>query len=340
MRTTDVDSTEPIALSYRTKDITTRNEAENHNYLSRNSSSTPGDISSEFFPLLPSADAAVTHVPRYCLYSSDSLEEASNCPSSLSESDCDKTLIASSVMSLNSNSVDSQDFSPRGNTEGQVNKQSEVESVNQSLGHKRTNTAAKTVRFMQAPSPGRSGNVSSSDEVNDIASKLAHDHEASHAVNEADPTDADAVNLAVQEKSFPVPEKESEGASNAVQPMPRSGERKGGGVETYGIASRGRKSKGTPIKPGNLKSSKRENESEIGNEKRQYFESPTRFDHKSSMDVVSQVSHINNGDRSHRTESPRVDTYAGGVKPGFAATQITALSYLFKELMKLLSNRS
>ena len=340
LRTTDIDSNGPTALLYRTKSVATRHEAEKDNYLSRNSSNASGNISGEFFPLLPSDVAAATHVPKYCLYSSDSLEEASNCPSSLSESDCDKTLIASDAMSLNSNSVDSQDFSPGSNTEDQMNKQHEVESVHRSLGHKRTNTAAKTVRFMQAPSTGRSGNIPSYDEVKDIASKPTHDDEASLGVNEVDPTDATVVKLAVQEKSFPVPEKQGESGVDTVQPVPRSVEKKGGGMETHEKASRAGKSKGTPVKQLILKSNERENDNEVANDKKQYFESPTRFDQKSSMGVVSQVSHVKNAEKSHITESPRAGFYAGGIKPGFAATQITALSYLFKELMKLLSDRS
>ena len=58
------------------------------------------------------------------------------------------------------------------------------------------------------------------------------------------------------------------------------------------------------------------------------------------MDVVSQLSCLKKSEKSHPKEPLSGSNYTGGIKPGFAATQITALSYLFRELTRLLSDRS
>ena len=70
-----------------------------------------------------------------------------------------------------------------------------------------------------------------------------------------------------------------------------------------------------------------------------YQESPTDTENKRVMDVISQLAKMKFDDgKQPKVRDPKA--HLRGVQPGYAATQVTALSYLFKELMNLLGEKS
>eukprot|EP00112_Aurelia_sp_Birch-Aquarium-sp1_P000510 Seg1048.15 transcript_id=Seg1048.15/GoldUCD/mRNA.D3Y31 product="Coiled-coil domain-containing protein 14" protein_id=Seg1048.15/GoldUCD/D3Y31 len=70
-----------------------------------------------------------------------------------------------------------------------------------------------------------------------------------------------------------------------------------------------------------------------------YHVSPKEEENKRVMDVISQLAKIKFDDgKKARVKDPKV--HLGGIQPRYAATQVTALSYLFKELMNLLGEKT
>ena len=70
-----------------------------------------------------------------------------------------------------------------------------------------------------------------------------------------------------------------------------------------------------------------------------YQESPTDSENKRVFDVISQLAKMKFDDgKQPKVRDPKA--HLRGVQPGYAATQLTALSYLFKELMNLLGEKS
>ena len=82
-----------------------------------------------------------------------------------------------------------------------------------------------------------------------------------------------------------------------------------------------------------------EGEDQDRKSEKQFYQSPNDTAKRPLLDAVSQLSVMKNSDDVKlKPHSTGIELH--GIKPGYAATQITALSYLFKELTSLLSDRS
>ena len=321
----------------------TMHEAEKDNFIPKNSSSTLTNSSRDFFPLLPSAQPTVAHNPKHRIYSSDSLEEASYC-SSLSDSECDKTLIADSVHTLDTIDSDKsytkdimKDRSSKEPTKetSLITEHGEEDFVQQS-----PEPNIKTVRFQHVPSldSSGSGNISSYEEMTDFTRKPPY-YEACNPIKEANHRVSDTLNSRDKDEKSRMSDEKDEDEGSAVKLTPGDGHRK-----RRERVIHGNEAKISELKEANLKSeksvSKSKKTNEISTNKKQFYESPNRYEDKSPMDVVSQLSCLKKSEKSHPKEPLSGSNYTGGIKPGFAATQITALSYLFRELTRLLSDRS
>eukprot|EP00795_Rhopilema_esculentum_P013782 gene13782-4711_t len=81
-----------------------------------------------------------------------------------------------------------------------------------------------------------------------------------------------------------------------------------------------------------------EREDQDRKSEKQFYQSPNGTAKRPLLDAVSQLSVMRNSDDMKlKPHSTGIELH--GIKPGYAATQITALSYLFKELTSLLSDR-
>ena len=323
----------------------TTHEGEKDNFIPNISSSTLTSSSREFFPILPSAEPTLAHTPIHRLHSSDSLEEASYC-SSLSDSECDKTLVADSAQTLNTSTIDSDESYTADGIEDRSSKDPTKETCligdhgEEDFVEQRLEPNIKTVRFQNVPSLDSSGsrNISSYEETTDFTGKPPY-YEACSPVKEANQIDPYAVNLRDKDETSRMSAEKDEDEGSAVRLTPGDEQRKRRGSMMDTNEVKISESKGRKLKS-DKSVTKSNKTNEIATNKKQFYESPNRYEDKSLMDVVSQLSCLKEPEKSHPREPFSGSSYAGGIKPGFAATQITALSYLFRELTKVLSDRS
>ena len=345
-RTTDDFSRSSFGLSYENQDINAKYEAEKDHFIPRDSSHTLTNESREFLPIFPSVEPAVSHQPMQGLHSSVSLDETSYC-SSLSDSEREKTVIADNVNSLHTDTIGSSESEGRKDDRHSSYIKKETSSIESSdreeLCQLRTEPILKTVRFQHVPSHSirESEDISSCDEGALYTKKVSPYREAYIPVKEAIPTDLDNTVLKNKEEAFPRPTEKNEYSIIPLNVTPAQEMRKKRGKTRVNSDMIEKESEETKSQSENVGRNAKSEKTSLESAKMQkFYESPTGFETKSSMDVVSQLSHMKEPGRSHLRKSPIVNSYMEGIKPGFAATQITALSYLFRELTKLLSDRS
>ena len=306
--------------------------------------------------LVPSANPNVNKQPNYSLYSLDSLDEVNYC-SSMSESEDDKTLIAEKFMKdkqldepRDKNENGFTNFYPENRNEDlyvkdiftdkcldEDYKPEEFEKVDE----EGTEGRVKTVRFEQVPliDPDHE-TISSGDEVKNDNIDLPENDDVDFVVKDTVEHVLDGEKSRVHEEQLLVEVKINQDGKNDVTNGDSQRQMKANAVQENrmekGVLRGGRKKTNNSDKK--IEKEARGDESDTN--KKQFYESPNRVESKPIMEVVSQISKMKEPGKHLPRDLTGGADYVGGIKPGYAATQITALSYLFKELMSLLSDRS
>lgn len=331
----------------RTPNLVEPNDGED---LSRPTTSLLGRIfpTNQSWLLNQSGSSTKGEGAKYSLYSYDSLVEGPY-PASLSASEGDSTLIADNDQGVENLRPSSDESDVRSNSEAAGKEKSLIYAPNEGDdkecinedgfdGGNQEKELVKTVRFQGSVLLNSDNEEASPCNENDEITDLDSDVEASFAEEGIDGTGE------VFEKAKATEEPmialktgynyKDENMNNIA-------------IEEGNKEKKDKKTKAKKFRRnlGNVKSNTdagNENVSEKAAKKKDFYESPNKLESKRILDVVSQLSKMNEAESSQESKQDerKGGDSGGGINPGHAAAQITALSYLFKELMNVLSSRS